>query len=102
MKDKDIQELFAIVKSIEASKNNCKQKKNYEKLDFVVKRCEDFCREKSINITHGSAYRELKHKYYYYWDKYIAGIKDEKDLYGLYENKIISSKDVLERILGKK
>lgn len=99
MKDKNIQELICIVNSIEKSKKNYK---NYETLDFVVDRCEKFCKKHNINITHGSAYKELKHKSYYYKDKYVNNLLENKsDLYNLYTDHIISGNEIMDRILRK-
>lgn len=99
MKDKNIQELICIVNSIEKSKKNYK---NYETLDFVVDRCEKFCKKHNINITHGSAYKELKHKSYYYKDKYVNNLLENKsDLYNLYTDHIISGNEIMGRILRK-
>lgn len=99
MKDKNIQELICIVNSIEKSKKNYK---NYETLDFVVDRCEKFCKKHNINITHGSTYKELKHKSYYYKDKYIKNLLNNKtDLYNLYTSRVISGNEIMDRILRK-
>lgn len=99
MKDKNIQELICIVNSIEKSKRNYK---NYETLDFVVDRCEKFCKKHNINITHGSAYKELKHKSYYYKDKYVKNLLNNKtDLYNLYTSRVISGNEIMDRILRK-
>lgn len=99
MKDKNIQELICIVNSIEKSKKNYK---NYETLDFVVDRCEKFCKKHNINITHGSAYKELKHKSYYYKDKYVKNLLNNKtDLYNLYTSRVISGNEIMDRILRK-
>lgn len=99
MKDKNIQELICIVNSIEKSKKNYE---NYETLDFVVDRCEKFCKKHNINITHGSAYKELKHKSYYYKDKYVKNLLNNKtDLYNLYTSRVISGNEIMDRILRK-
>lgn len=99
MKDKNIQELICIVNSIEKSKKNYK---NYETLYFVVDRCEKFCKKHNINITHGSAYKELKHKSYYYKDKYVKNLLNNKtDLYNLYTSRVISGNEIMDRILRK-
>lgn len=100
MTDENIQELISIVNSIELSKKSCNS--DYEKLDFVVDRCELFCKQHNINITHGSAYKELKHKSYYYKDKYINNLLANKsDLYNLYTNNILSGNEIVERIFRK-
>ena len=100
MTDENIQELISIVNSIELSKKTYNN--NYETLDFVVERCEKFCSEHNINITHGSAYKELKHKSYYYKDKYVNNLLDNRsDLYNLYTNNILSGNEIVERIFRK-
>lgn len=100
MTDENIQELISIINSIELSKKNYNN--SYETLDFVVARCENFCKQHNINITHGSAYKELKHKSYYYKDKYINNLLANKsDLYNLYTNNILSGNEIVERIFRK-
>ena len=100
MTDENIQELISIVNSIELGKKNYNS--CYETLDFVVERCEKFCSEHNINITHGSAYKELKHKSYYYKDKYVNNLLDNRsDLYNLYTNHIMSGNEIVERIFRK-
>lgn len=100
MTDENIQELISIVNSVELSKKTYNN--NYETLDFVVQRCEKFCSEHNINITHGSAYKELKHKSYYYKDKYVNNLLDNRsDLYNLYTNHIMSGNEIVERIFRK-
>lgn len=100
MTDENIQELISIVNSIELSKKTYNN--NYETLDFVVERCDKFCSEHNINITHGSAYKELKHKSYYYKDKYVNNLLDNRsDLYNLYTNNILSGNEIVERIFRK-
>lgn len=100
MTDENIQELISIVNSVELSKKTYNN--NYETLDFVVQRCEKFCKDNNINITHGSAYKELKHKSYYYKDKYINNLLDNRgDLYNLYTNNILSGNEIVERIFRK-
>ena len=100
MTDENIQELISIVNSIELGKKNYNS--DYEKLDFVVDRCESFCKQHGINITHGSAYKELKHKSYYYKDKYVNNLLDSRsDLYNLYTNHIMGGNEIVERIFRK-
>ena len=100
MTDENIQELISIVNSIKLGKKNYNS--GYETLDFVVERCEKFCSEHNINITHGSAYKELKHKSYYYKDKYVNNLLDNRsDLYNLYTNHIMSGNEIVERIFRK-
>ena len=101
MTDDNIQELIMIVKSIQL--NDSKTNNTYSTQDFVIKRCEDFCSKYNINITHGSAYKELRHKSYYYIDKCLKNIiNEQKDLYGLRENHIISDKEIVDKLLGVK
>lgn len=65
-------------------------------------RCEKFCKKHNINITHGSAYKELKHKSYYYKDKYVKNLLNNKtDLYNLYTSRVISGNEIMDRILRK-
>lgn len=100
MQDKDIQELIMIVTSVELNKN--KYDKAYEFKPGVIIRCKDFCKYHNINVTHGSPYKELRHKYYYYLDKYIKNLLDNKtDLYKLRENHVITDKEIVDRILRK-
>ena len=92
MQDKDIQELIMIVTSVELNKN--KYDKAYEFKPEVIIRCKDFCKYHNINVTHGSPYKELRHKYYYYLD-------NKTDLYKLRENHVITDKEIVDRILRK-
>lgn len=70
-----------------------------QRLLFVVR---IFCKYHNINVTHGSPYKELRHKYYYYLDKYIKNLLDNKtDLYKLRENHVITDKEIVDRILRK-
>lgn len=97
MNNKVIQELMCIVKSVELNK---KYYKGYEFSEKVVKRCEDFCKLHNINITHGSAYRELKHKSYYYKDKYVINLLDKgTDLYELRKTGAITDKEIVDKLL---
>lgn len=101
MTEDNIKELIMIVKSIQL--NDLKSNNTYSIQDFVIKRCENFCKEHNINITHGSAYKELRHKSYYYIDKCLKSIiNEQKDLYGLRETHIISDKEIVDRLLGVK
>ena len=101
MTNDNIQELIMIVKSIQL--NNFKTNNTYSTQDFVIKRCEDFCDKYNINITHGSAYKELRHKSYYYIDKCINSIiNNAVDLYGLRENHIITDKEIVDKLLKVK
>lgn len=101
MTDANIQELIMIVKSIQL--NDSKTNNTYSSEGFVVRRCLNFCNDHDINITHGSAYKELRHKSYYYINKCIDSIIDKGiDLYGLRENHIISDKEIVDKLLGVK
>lgn len=100
MNNKDIQEMYFIVNSC---KNNLHKKYNHQFDEQVNTKCEDFCKKHNINITHGSAFKELRHKLYYYIDKNIDGIiKGKGDIYGLYENGIILDKQIVERFIRQK
>ncbi len=95
-----IHELIMIVKSVENNKKL--YNKNYISDISVITRCENFCKKFNINITHGSAYNELRHKYYYYIDKYIKNLLENRtDLYNLRANHIISDKEIIDRLLRK-
>lgn len=97
MKDKEIRQLIMIVRSC---KNNLNSKYNGEFDKQVSEVCNKFCRDHNINITHGSAYKELRHKSYYYINKCIDSIIYEfTDLYDLYKNNIVSSKDIVDKML---
>mgnify|MGYP001052948657 CR=1 FL=1 len=99
MNNKDIQELIMLA---ESCRNNMKRKYKgiYDKP--VEDKCQKFCKKHNINITHGSAYREVCHKYYYYINKYIVNvIANREDLYDLYKDHILSSKYIIDKILYK-
>lgn len=101
MTDKNIQELIMIVKSIQL--NDSKTNNSYSKEGFVIRRCLNFCTEHDINITHGSAYKELRHKSYYYINKCIDSIIEKGvDLYNLRTEHIISDKEIVDRLLNIK
>lgn len=100
MKENDIIEMFYIVISVEKSKITFG--KSYEKRSDIVARCIQFCKKHNINITHGSAYKELKHKYYYYKDKCIKSIiENGKDLYNLRKSGAIEDKEIVDKLLQK-
>lgn len=97
MNDRSVQELIMLVKSC---KNNLNKKYNNEFDETVEEACNKFCKKHNINITHGSAYKELRHKSYYYKDKCINSIiYDFTDLYNLYAQKIITGSDVVDKML---
>lgn len=99
MSNDNILELMFIVKSCS---NNLNPKWNHQFDEIVEKRCTDFCNKHSINITHGSAYKELQHKSYYYKDKCIKSIIDGNgDLYELYKNKIVTNKMIVDKLIKK-
>lgn len=100
MNNTDILELVFIVRSCS---NNYK---NFKDDDSIIKacdkRCADFCSKHNINIVHGSAFKELRHKSYYYINKNIKSIVDNgNDIYQLYENKAISDKQIVSYLLNK-
>lgn len=95
-----VRELIMIVKSIQL---NIKKDSKYLDKDFVKARCENFCKDNNINITHGSAYKELRHKYYYYTNKCINSIiYDRVDLYEVRKYNIISDKLIVDTLLERK
>ena len=99
MNNTDIMELICIVRS--CSNNYKKFINNAEIVKACDKRCFDFCSKHNIKITHGSAFKELRHKSYYYINKNIKSIALKgNDLYQLYENKIISSNEVVDYLLN--
>lgn len=94
---KTIVELCFIVRSCENMLNS-KYNGKYEQ--DVNTRCESFCKEHNINITHGSAYKELRHKSYYYVDRNINDIIAKGvDTYTLHENHYISDKQIVTKLL---
>lgn len=97
MNKRNIQELIMLVRSC---KNNL-DKRYKGKFDKDVDNvCMSFCKKHNITITHGNAYKELRHKSYYYINKNIdALIYDFVDLYDLYKCKIITGSDVVNRML---
>lgn len=99
LSDKEIVEMCYIVISC----TNMLDKRYKHKYDKDVSdECNKWCREHSINITHGSAYKELRHKTYYYINKNIQSIiKCGFDKYGLYKNKVVSDKQIVHKLLNK-
>lgn len=95
--DKEIVEMCYIVKSC----TNMVDRRYQGKYDKdISEKCNKWCREHNINITHGSAYKELRHKSYYYVDKNIKDIIDKgADTYTLYENHYISDKQIVSKLL---
>lgn len=90
MTKQDIRELMSILKNIQ--ENDVKPKD-------VEKRCSYFCKKHKINITHGSAFKELRHKSYYYKNKYVQNLlTNHTDLYGLRRYNLISDKEIVDRI----
>ena len=68
----------------------------------IENKCKDFCSKHKINITHGSAFKELRHKLYYYISKNIDNIiKGDGDTYHLYEYGIITDKQIVNKLLAK-
>ena len=99
MENKDIREMYFIV---ESCKNNLSKKWNHQWDNDVENKCKDFCSKHKINITHGSAFKELRHKLYYYISKNIDNIiKGNGDIYHLYEYGIITDKQIVNKLLAK-
>lgn len=99
MKDIDIRFLFSICNSCEL---NLDRRWNHKFDKDVSEICNKFCREHKINITHGSAYRELRHKMSYYKNKCINSIIDDGvDLYGLYKNHFIKDRDIVDKLFKR-
>lgn len=100
MQSKDIRYLISICNSC---KLNLDKRWNHKFDKDVSEVCNKFCREHNINITHGSAYNELRHKMYYFKNKCIQSIiKDGIDLYDLYKYKLISDKEIVQKLLIRK
>lgn len=97
MTDRNIQELIALAISCA---NNKDKKYNHKFDKDIEETCQKFCEKHKLNITHGSAYKEVRHKYYYYIDKYINNlIKNRTDLYRLRKMKLITDKEILNKLL---
>lgn len=100
MSNNDIVEMFYLVISC---KNNLDPRWNHKFDEVVEEKCNQFCERYKINITHGSAYKELRHKTYYYINKNIKSIiEDGNDLYGLREHKIIKDTDIVNKLIKTK
>lgn len=98
LEEKDIPRLIMFVKSC-ANNLQSKYKGQYD--EMINQKCEDFCKEYNIKITHGSAYKELRHKSYYYLDKYFNTVLSEhKDLYQLRSLHIVSDKDIVDKLFN--
>ena len=65
MTDEQIQELVATAISCANNKN---KKYNHYFDDSIENKCKELCLKYKFNITHGSAYNEVRHKYHYYID----------------------------------
>lgn len=100
MKDEAIQELVALAKSCF---NNKAKKYNHQFDELIEFKCQNFCIKYEFNITHGSAYNEVRHKYHYYIDKYIKNlIENRTDLYGLRKCCLLTDKEIVKKILKEK
>lgn len=98
--NKQVKELLSFVRSVEHNKKT--YTKDHELEEYVATRSKELCEEYGFNITHGSAYKELRHKSYYYKDKYFKTIINEHiDLYGLREAHIITDKEIVNKLLEK-
>lgn len=96
MEDKDIVELMYLV---ESCKNNLSPKFNHMFDDIVEDKCTGYCKSHNIKIVHGSAFKELRHKSYYYKDKNIESIINKGvDLYGLMKHHITTDKDIVDKL----
>ena len=97
MKDKELYELMMLAKS---AKNNMQRKYKGCFNEQVESRCQQFCKDHNINVTHGSAYKEVCHKFYYYQDKYVDNlVKTRNDLYSFRKNHILSDKEILDKLI---
>lgn len=100
MKDEEIQELVALAKSCF---NNRNKKYNHQFDELIEFKCQNFCIKYEFNITHGSAYNEVRHKYHYYIDKYIKNLLENRtDLYKLRECCLLTDKEIVKKILKEK
>lgn len=99
MTDENIQELVAIINSIKLSE---KLHKGFHKSTQAAVRCLNFCNQHNIKVTHGSPYKELRHKYYYYTKKCYDSIIDKGiDLYNLRSSGLVSDKDIVNYLLER-
>lgn len=100
MTNKELYELVMLAKS---ARNNMQRKYKGQFNDQVEIRCKEFCNEHNINITHGSAYKEVCHKFYYYVDKYVDNLnKTRTDLYNFRKNHILTDKEILDKLIKEK
>ena len=100
MTDEQVQELVALAVSCA---NNKDKKYNKEFDELIEFKCQNLCIKNEFNITHGSAYNEIRHKYHYYIDKYIKNlIENRTDLYGLRYHCLISDKEIVRRLIKEK
>lgn len=86
METKDIRYLISICNSCELNLN---KRWNHKFDKDVSEICNKFCREHNINITHGSAYNELRHKRSYYKNKCVDSIIKMVMIYMDYMNIIL-------------
>ena len=97
MKDKNIIEMFYLVQSC---KNNLNPKWNHKFDKSVEESCKKFCKLNKINVTHGSAYKELRHKTYYYINKNIESIINTGvDLYSLRKHKLVTDEQIVDKLI---
>lgn len=97
MNNDDILELMYLVISCE---NNLDSKWNHQFDEVIEMKCDNFCKKHNIKISHGTAFKELRHKTYYYKNKCIGSIiKDGIDLYELRQHKIVTDKEIVEKLL---
>ena len=100
MTDEQIQELVATAISCANNKN---KKYNHYFDDSIENKCKELCLKYKFNITHGSAYNEVRHKYHYYIDKYIKNLLENRtDLYGLRKCCLLTDKEIIKKILKEK
>ena len=100
MDKRNIIELIYLVRSC---KNNLDKRHNHKFDERVNEICLKYCEKHNINITHGSAYNELRHKCYYYINKNIKSIIDNGiDIYELYKNKVIEPKTIVDKLLKRR
>lgn len=100
MNDEAVRELVALAKSCA---NNRDKRYNHQFDDLIEFKCQNLCIKYEINITHGSAYNEVRHKYHYYIDKYIKNlITNRTDLYELRRHCLLSDKEIIKKILKEK
>ena len=89
--------MFYLVRSCQ---NNLDTRWNHKFDEQVENACLEFCNDYKINITHGSAFKELRHKTYYYKNRCITSIIDDGvDLYSLHENKLVSDSEIVTKLI---